>query len=183
MHRLNLLAALTQYNRAYPAEADVASRFITFVQEHADCFERSLAIGHITGSAWVVDAAGQRALFTHHRKLNRWLQPGGHADGDPDVRNVSLREAQEESGLHTLEFVSPHIFDLDAHRIPARGAEPAHIHYDVRFALRAVGNEPLVLSQESHELAWFTMAEIADRFGDESVLRMMRKWKRNFDRK
>ena len=178
MHRQPLLNALAQYSLNYPSEQAVAKHFINFVQEHADCFERSLSSGHITGSAWVVDAEGQRALFTHHRKLNRWLQPGGHADGDPNVHNVSLREAQEESGLHTFEFVSPHIFDLDAHHIPARGVEPAHIHYDVRFALRAVGNEPLVISAESNELAWFTMAEIAKRFDDESVLRMMRKWER-----
>lgn len=177
MHRNLLLAALSQYSSDYPAEIATAQRFITFVQNHADCFERGLSIGHITGSAWVVDGTGERALFTHHRKLSRWLQPGGHADGDPDVRKVSLREAQEESGLQLLEFVSPHIFDLDAHRIPARGAEPAHIHYDVRFALRAVGGEPLVVSEESNELAWFSMAEIAARFADESVLRMMRKWK------
>ncbi|MEZ4709455.1 MAG: NUDIX hydrolase [Caldilineaceae bacterium] len=178
MHRRNLLEELAQYGRDFPNESAAAAQFIDFVQQHADCFERSLTIGHITGSAWVVNVTGTHALFTHHRKLNRWLQPGGHADGDPNVRNVSLREAQEESGLRTLEFASPHIFDLDAHRIPARGAEPAHMHYDVRFALRAVGNEPLVISDESHELAWFTMAEIAAQFNDESLLRMMRKWQR-----
>lgn len=104
--------------------------FVDFLRE-PQAFLRSNLAGHFTGSAWLVSGDGQRALLMHHRKLNRWLQPGGHADGDTDLARVALREAEEESGLSEL-VVEPDIFDLDRHRIPARGEEPEHWHYDAR---------------------------------------------------
>ena len=91
--------------------------------------------GHITGSAWVVDPAGSRLLLTHHRKLGKWLQLGGHSDGEPDTLAVALREAREESGLR-VRPISNAVLDIDIHTIPALKGEPAHLHYDVRFALR-----------------------------------------------
>ncbi|MEO7325700.1 MAG: NUDIX hydrolase, partial [Dokdonella sp.] len=100
--------------------------------EHADAASRQRLQGHLTGSAWLVSADGARALMTPHRKLDRGLQLGGHADGDPDLARVALREAEEESGLHDLEVESA-IFDIDRHRIPAHGDEPEHWHYDVRY--------------------------------------------------
>ena len=114
-------------------------------------------------------------LLTHHRKLNRWLQLGGHADGDGDLAAVALREAEEESGLSGLTLEGG-IFDLDRHLIPARGEEPAHWHYDVRFVVRA-GNEEFEVSEESHSLAWKSIAEIAtNATDDESLRRMAREW-------
>jgi ADP-ribose pyrophosphatase YjhB (NUDIX family) len=110
----------------------VLAEFQAFAGAHTDCCERTLAEGHFTGSAWLVSADGERVLLTHHRKLGRWLQLGGHADGEGDLAAVALREAEEESGLSRL-LVEPEIFDLDRHLIPARGSEPAHWHYDVRF--------------------------------------------------
>lgn len=82
-----------------PCEAAMAAAIIAFVEAEPRCAERSLAGGHLTGSAWIVDTARRRALLTHHRKLGLWLQPGGHADGEPDLRAVAWREAREESGL------------------------------------------------------------------------------------
>src|SRR5215510_11521790 len=91
-----------------------------FVAANPNCFERSLQIGHVTGSAWIVDLDRTHALLTHHRKLNKWLQLGGHADGDPDILRVALREAREESNLDAIRPVSENIFDVDIHVIPAR---------------------------------------------------------------
>jgi hypothetical protein len=89
---------------------------------------------------------------------------------------ASLREAEEESGLHDL-IVEPDIFDLDRHRIPARGDEPEHWHYDVRHVVRASGSEDFVVGEESHALAWRDIAAIAnDESADESLRRMARKW-------
>ena len=175
-HRRPLLELLERYALVQPnALADIAV-FRTFVLEHADCFERTCVPGHITGSAWLIDGSGERVLLTHHRKLDRWLQLGGHADGDADIAQVALREAQEESGLDDLT-VEPAIFDLDRHRIPARGHDPEHWHYDVRFVVRTGGGEDFIVSDESHELAWRPIADVAaDVTLDPSLRRMARRW-------
>ena len=102
----------------------MVDRISLFVEANTDCFSRELAIGHITGSAWILDSTGTRALLTHHKKLNIWVQPGGHADGDPDVEQVAYREAIEESALIGLEFVDQELFDIDIHQIPARVMKP-----------------------------------------------------------
>jgi 8-oxo-dGTP pyrophosphatase MutT (NUDIX family) len=131
--------------------------------------------GHLTGSAWVLDASRTRTLLTHHRKLDKWLQLGGHADGGPDLAAVALREAQEESGLARLRLLSPAIFDLDRHWIPARKAVPAHWHYDLRFLLEADPAEPLTVTDESHDLAWVNVRDVTSLNPEESMARMVRK--------
>lgn len=178
MHRTPLLEALADYQTHYPDETPVVERFATFVRAHADCFERSLLLGHVTGSAWVVNAPGTHVLLTHHRKLNMWIQLGGHADGDADVRRVAYREAQEESGLARLEPVANTIFDVDIHAIPARGDEPAHFHYDVRYAFRALGSDRFKVSEESHDLAWLPVDNLQAYTDEVSMHRMARKWLR-----
>ena len=173
--RRALALALADYRQRWPDETAVV-HFQEFLVGHADAFEREFAIGHFTGSAWLVSADGARVLLTHHRKLGLWLQLGGHADGDTDLMRVALREAEEESGLDGLT-VETEIFDLDRHRIPARGADPEHWHYDVRHVVRAGANEAFVVSDESHALAWREIAEVArDETADASVRRMARKW-------
>src|ERR1017187_5220435 len=104
MHRTEVLKLLRAYaTKALDAhETPMTADTIRFVEEHADCFSRKQLSGHLTGSAWIVDAGRTRTLLTHHRKLDKWLQLGGHADGDPDLRAVALREAREESGLTKL---------------------------------------------------------------------------------
>src|SRR3954463_9092998 len=111
-------------------EAAMVADVIRFVTAHPDCLERSCVPGHLTGSAWIVSPDRSRTLLTHHLKLDKWLQLGGHADDDPDLLAVALREAREESGLTRLRVVSPAIFDFDRHLIPARKTEPEHFHYD-----------------------------------------------------
>jgi 8-oxo-dGTP pyrophosphatase MutT (NUDIX family) len=163
-----------------PDAATAADRdaFLGFAAAHADCCERTLAPGHFTGSAWLVSADGRRVLLTHHRKLDRWLQLGGHADGDGDLARVALREAEEESGMTGLRLEGG-VFDLDRHLIPARGTEPAHWHYDVRFVVRATASEAFVVNEESHALAWREIAAIAaDPGADESMRRMAGRWLR-----
>ena len=157
------------------ADDEARRRILSFVLANEECFERSLLVGHVTGSAWIVDPSRSRCLLTHHRKLERWLQLGGHADGQTDVLEVALREAREESGLRSLRSLSTSIFDCDVHPIPARGAEPEHFHYDVRFLFEADAGEPLVVSEESKELAWVPLDEVARFAGEDSVLRMVGK--------
>jgi 8-oxo-dGTP pyrophosphatase MutT (NUDIX family) len=171
-----LLDELRAYEPSDERERAMRDRLVAFVAAHPDAFERALAIGHVTASAWIVDPSRTRALLTNHRKLGKWLQLGGHADGDPDVRRTALREAREESGLRSLRFARDGIYDLDVHAIPARPGEPAHDHYDVRFAFEADPAEPLVVPQaESKELAWVPIGALASYGADESVLRLARK--------
>ena len=172
----DLLAALDAYSRAYPAEATQAAQFAAFARSGADVSERTRLDGHLTASCWLVSADGERALLTHHRKLQRWLQLGGHADGDLDLARAALREALEESGLLDLQVESA-IFDLDAHQIPARGAEPEHTHWDVRYVVRCGGSEDYAVSEESLDLAWLPIASLAtDSALDPSIRRMAAKW-------
>lgn len=176
MERKRLICDLQAYSGRWPAESATVARFIDFVAAHPACFERSLAIGHVTGSAWVVDRAGVRVLLTHHKKLNLWVQLGGHADGDGDVLRVARREAEEESGLTGLELVPGGIFDVDVHRIPPGREEPEHFHWDIRHAFRAATTEDFQVSAESHELRWVPIRNLAELTQEESMLRMARKW-------
>src|SRR5678815_2333190 len=144
--------AIRRYRDQWQGEAAIAAQFEAFLHTHANAFERSNTAGHFTGSCWLVSADGARVLLMHHRKLDRWLQPGGHADGDADLARVALREAEEETGLHDL-VVERRVFDLDRHAIPARRSDPEHWHYDVRFVVRATGSEDFVLNDESHAMA------------------------------
>jgi 8-oxo-dGTP pyrophosphatase MutT (NUDIX family) len=176
MQRKHLMKLLQEYASRYPEEAQCIVRFRSFIRQNPQCFERTLTIGHITGSAWVVNKDGSRALLTHHKKLNQWLQVGGHADGNADVMAVAIREAQEESGIATLRPLSDCIFDIDIHRIPDIGDEPTHHHYDIRFLLQAADTDRLILSDESHALSWEPIEAISETTQDRSIARMIQKW-------
>ena len=180
MHRKTLLTLIDRYAAAAPPqEGGEVECFRAFVADRGDCFERTCAPGHVTGSVWILDAGRDRFLLTHHRKLSRWLQLGGHSDGDPDTLSVALREAREESGMQDFALVVPdggrRPLDLDIHEIPARPREPAHLHYDVRFLLVAVEGQSLVCSDESNQLQWFARDALAGVETDDSVRRLAHK--------
>ncbi len=176
MHRNALLSLILDYRNAHPEEALTIGRFTSFIKQNKDCFKRELETGHLTGSAWLVNLDQTKVLLTHHRKLNRWLQLGGHADGESDILSVAMREAYEESGLNQIIPVKKEIFDLDIHRIPERGKECAHDHYDIRFALQAVGSEDFQVSEESHDLSWIDIVSFHQMTSETSMLRMQNKW-------
>ena len=150
-----------------------------FIAAQPDCLLRTCVPGHLTASAWIVDRSRRWTLLTHHHKLDRWLQLGGHVDGNPDLLAAALREGQDESGLTRLAPASREIFDVDRHAIPARGAEPEHWHYDVRFLIEGDRDEPLRISNESKNLAWVELSRVAELNPSESLARMVRKTGRN----
>lgn len=179
---LALLDAHAESPRLVSQEVESFRRLRTFVKSTERCFERQHLAGHVTGSAWILDARDAHVVLLHHKKLGLWLQPGGHADGDPDVFRVALKEAEEETGLFDLAPIHQGIFDVDVHAIPARpakgsrGAEPAHFHYDVRFAFRAPEGASLTLSDESHAVRWVAREDVPRFTRDASVRRMHAKW-------
>lgn len=160
----------------FPSEEEKATKeqMIAFIEKHPNCFERTLEIGHVTASAWLLNKTGSKALLMHHTKLNRWVQLGGHCDGDSNVLRAALKEAQEESGIAGIEPVSNAIFDIDIHEIPEKGNVKAHLHYDIRFLLQVKSDEEVQKNHESKELRW-----IEDELPTESrsVVRMFEKWK------
>ncbi len=163
---------ILDYAARFPAEATVATRYLELL-EHPDAFLRTHLPGHITGSAFIISEDYSQTLLVHHAKLNRWLQPGGHADGDRDVVRVALREATEETGIIELELVSADIYDLDIHPIPERKEFPAHDHYDIRFLLKASTAIPLIVSEESHDVRWVPLDDL-ERYNPESSLVRLR---------
>jgi 8-oxo-dGTP pyrophosphatase MutT (NUDIX family) len=124
----------------------------------------------------VLDAERKRLLLIHHRALDRWLQPGGHADGDPDLEAVARREVLEETGAGGLELLVPGPFDLDIHAIPEKPGVPAHLHYDVRFLFAAPADSILQADErEVRAAVWVPLEHLSTLPLDESVLRPARR--------
>jgi 8-oxo-dGTP pyrophosphatase MutT (NUDIX family) len=182
MHRRFLLRLLDAYVARWPADGARAARVRRFVERHPDCLLRTCLAGHVTASAWIVSADGRSVLLGHHRKLGRWLQLGGHVDGEPDPFRAALREAEEESGIGgfaTLPGGEPPLpLDVDVHAIPARGAEPAHLHHDVRYLLIAPPGAEARASAESTALRWFARDRLAAVARERSLRRMDRRARR-----
>jgi len=179
MHREPVLELLKRYETEHPGESECIARIRSLVRQHPHCFDRTCMPGHITASVFIASADRRQFLLTHHKKLGRWLQLGGHADGDNDVRAVALREAREESGMREFEFVSdtpePSLIDVDVHRIPAFGSDPPHDHHDLRFLLIAKPDQPIRVSDESHDVAWFDLERFEKVIDEQSLLRLARK--------
>lgn len=176
MHRDRLLRLLDRYHPVSNLEQEAKQQIMEFVKANTNCFKRSLAIGHITASSWLLDKNMERSLLMHHVKLNKWLQLGGHCDGDSDVLAMAIKETQEESGIVDIIAVNEDIFDLDVHLIPGNAKEAAHYHYDVRFLLKVNSNEEVQNNAESNELRWISKSRFDLPTNEVSVVRMFNKW-------
>lgn len=177
MKRKHLLSLLHQYNPIDKQEHRHKQHITEFVQQNSDCFERTLTTGHITASCWLLNYKQTHALLLHHKKFNAWIQLGGHCDGNPDVLDVALKEAHEESGIEAINPITETIFDVTIHQVPAFGTEPAHYHYDICFLLQVTDPHAQPRNNhESHGLAWFLPEEIAGINQEKSIARMVYKW-------
>lgn len=154
-------------------DRDMWARLVRFCATEPRAFERDPLTSHVTASAFVLSSDFTSVLLTHHAKLDRWLQLGGHCDGIQDACFNATKEAYEESGLSRIRLLTPEVFDVDVHQIPASAKEPAHLHYDVRYLFVAEAGEPLV-SEESHALAWVPLDQLGEEA--ESVAVVARKW-------
>ena len=177
-HRARVLEVLESH-RAFDGDEAQDVDFITrFVRTHADCFGKDNSRGHITGSAFVLDPTG-RILLTFHRKLQRWLQLGGHSEVDEvDPSQTARREALEESGLDFIEFhptIGRSPIDIDVHLIPENTKEGAHHHLDFRYVFFAPDPDAIVCGEESIDLRWFELTETANLGFDPALERAIGK--------
>ena len=180
MHREHLLDLLKAYRTSFANEAAFKTRITEFVLEHETCFERSEDHGHLTGSAWIVNQHHDHVILMHHKKLNRWFQPGGHADGEHNMFEVARREAMEETGL-ALEDIKPlseSIFDVDVHAIPESDKEHRHEHFDVRFLFQVDDQLAIPGNNESHQIGWVPLDDIKRFNNNLSTHRMAEKTRR-----
>lgn len=175
--RAALRAALLGHAPADEAEARDRDEMLALVESEPACFARTtFAPGHFTGSLFIFSAGTGRVLLHHHRRLDRWLQMGGHDEGEADPAATALREGREESGLIDLVLLSPAILDLDVHPIPAAKGEPDHAHFDIRYAgLTRSAPSARADAIESFGLAWLPIDEAARRMGEPGALRALAK--------
>lgn len=182
MHRQDLLERLSVYRTDFMEEAAMVNRTLSFIQSHVDCFNRELMHGHVTGSAWVLNPGRTHTLMLHHRKLDRWFQPGGHADGDPDILQVVVKEVSEESGidLKHVKLLSDAIFDVDIHTIYPSQYDGRHEHFDIRFLIEIDDRLEIPGNNESHQVGWIPLSQVSHFNNMRSLHRMVRKTERMF---
>lgn len=173
MNRLILITQIEQYQAYDQGEEEMRLRFLELLND-PQCFLRSRLAGHLTASAWVLNHDQSHVLLMHHKKLDKWLQPGGHCDGDENVFRVAQKEVQEETGLNIKSSEGP-IFDLDIHHIPERKGVPAHEHYDIRFQFVASKGSTIQKNDESNDLQWVELNDLRIYTTEVSILRMLAK--------
>ncbi|WP_455198066.1 NUDIX hydrolase [Kaarinaea lacus] len=176
MHRNDLLNLLKNYQPRFMDEVAFVRRAIAYIEQNENVFVRSAPV-HVTGSAWVVSPDREKVLLMHHRKYDHWFQMGGHADGDPDVINVALKECAEETGIDPdhIRLLDTAIFDVDLHDVPRIGQVQAHGHIDIRFVVEIDDTINIPGNNESHEVKWFTLYEVMQMNRFRSTYRMLEK--------
>ncbi|HYS55820.1 MAG TPA: NUDIX domain-containing protein [Thermoanaerobaculia bacterium] len=169
------------YAPADKRETEHRAAFLDLLRTTPEPYSRSQFVpGHVTASCFIVDRAG-RLLLHHHRRLNRWLQMGGHLAPGEDPARAALREGEEESGLRDLWLIADAIADLDVHLIPEGRGEPEHRHYDVRYiALTESADSIAADARESNALMWFDLDRAATLMQGEESLRVIQKIRRLF---
>ena len=182
MHRENLLQLLQRYKTPFLEEAAMVVRTRHFVMSNRNCFDRTLESGHVTGSSWVVNPNRTHVLMLHHRKLDLWLQPGGHADGNSDIHDVVIKETSEESGISVkdIKLLSSEIFDVDIHTIYPNQYDNRHEHYDIRFLLEIDDALAIPGNDESHQIGWVALNRVSQFNNFRSLYRMTQKTRRYF---
>ncbi|RUA32654.1 MAG: NUDIX hydrolase [Bacteroidetes bacterium] len=168
--------------KQYSAQSDKEKEFknkmlLLYNSKKEKAFSRSNLEAHFTASAWIINPNTHEILLLHHKKLNKWLQAGGHADGETNLEKVARKEAKEETGLVNLQLISNSLFDIDIHLIPENKGIPEHYHYDVRFAYFCTENEKTQINSESNDFKWVDINKVEQHTQEPSIIRMVEKSK------
>lgn len=184
MDKQDILKLLENYQPIFSEEKKFQKEIIDFIEQNDDFALRSNLTGQLTGSAWVVNSERTKVLLIHHKKLNRWLQIGGHIEADDQtIEQTILREVTEESGLKNLKLLSSSIYDLDVHTIPQKKEVAEHLHFDIRLVVEADENDTLLAqNEEVLDVKWYSVSEMenpseTDILIDASMKRMINKMK------
>ncbi|WP_296620493.1 NUDIX hydrolase [Marivirga sp.] len=169
---------IRQYSPQSEEEKIFKQQMLQLYQEKSIvAFSRENLEAHFTASAWILNPNTQEVLLLHHKKLDKWLQPGGHADGETDLEKVARKEANEETALENLDLVSDQVFDIDIHLIPEKKGIPQHDHYDVRFAYFCSNKGGTQINSESKDFQWINIKDVHTLTKEPSILRMVKKSK------
>jgi 8-oxo-dGTP pyrophosphatase MutT (NUDIX family) len=166
--RENLKEILDRHAREFAVPVDRHALLRRQIASGDHIHSRRTFPGHVTTSAFILDAMGGRVLLIHHRSLARWLQPGGHYEAPEDLAGSAVREAVEETGMERLAMDAWHLMsglpiDIDSHRIPARPkrGEPEHWHHDIRYVVRALEGDALRPDlREMHGAEWRNLRDL-----------------------
>jgi len=175
--RYFLYRHLKDYKSIDKQEEESRLETIKFIESNENCFDRTCIPGHVTGSALVVNEDITEVLLNYHAKVKKWIQFGGHSDGENNPFNVALRETFEESGLKEVKFIYPYtgIFLLDHHPIPAHNGELDHIHYDVSIILMAKNSDKINISNESKDIKWVKIEDVEKYNSRDKMKKMIKK--------
>jgi len=172
------MEALKQYKPQSDLEQEFKNKMLRLYETKRNkAFSRENIEAHFTASAWIININTKEILLLHHKKLDKWLQPGGHADGETDLEKVARKEAIEETSLDNLRLIKNEIFDIDIHIIPENKGIPEHYHYDVRFSYFCGSNEKTQINHESNAFQWIEINKVESLTKEPSILRMVKKSK------
>ncbi len=179
--RQELIKTLESYTPFDEDEASHVEKMLKLLKNYERCFWRDhFEPGHMTGAAFLLNKTFDKTLLTHHAILNKWMQFGGHADGDEDIQRVGYKEGVEESGIENIKLLRPEIFDISFHTIAEnpKKNEPSHSHYDVCYLFYVPDDTPYVVSDKSNDLKWFSLEEIKALNLTGRMPRLIKKWEK-----
>jgi len=180
MNKKEFAHQLQNYQTSFSEESGFIPQFLDLLKQE-NCYLRKNTNRHFTSSAWLLNADLTKVVLIHHKKLNKWLQPGGHADGNENLVEVAMKEVREETGIHSFIEMKKEIFDLDIHLIPEYRDVKEHYHYDARFVFRVSEETKLIRNQETNDVCWTNLSEIKKlTSNNNSILRMVEKTKTLF---
>ncbi len=180
MSTSSLIISLEQYKIDNLDKTDIIDRFLDFLGIYSQsAFINDNWEWHITASMLITNPEHSKVLLMFHKKLQKWLQFGGHSDGDSNTLATAIREFHEESGIDIEPDLIGGIFDVDIHDIPAdQKWRPVHLHYDILYLACIVEDTPFVMQvDEVDAIRWFDIEWISEYVWEKRMLGMIEKIK------